>query len=169
MTLNRWLALLIALATILFAIGISIEKSETDAEPSEAGLVEGEAAEVEAAEGEAAEVQAAETKDGEGEGEEEEETLLGINLESTPLVVLAVITSLALAAGAWARPDWRTLLTVIAIAMLAFAILDIREVIQKLDEDETGIAALAGLVAALHLAAGGLAWRLESSAGVHEA
>jgi hypothetical protein len=149
MTPNRWLALLITVATVLFAIGVSIEKPDAHTE----------SAEVAHAEGEAAEGETAAAEDGDGE-----EALLGIDLESTPLVVLAVIASFALAAGAWARSDSHAVLTLIGVAMLAFAVLDIREPIHQLDEDESGLALLAALVAALHLAAGGLAWRLESSA-----
>lgn len=162
MGLNRWLAALIAVAAILFAIGVSVEKSDTHAEP--AGVhVEGDASEGEATEaGESAEA----TESGEANEEgAEDETLLGIDLESTPLIVAAVVASLALAGGAWARPDSRALLTLIGIAMLAFAVLDIREVVHQLDEDKSELALLAGLVALLHLGAAGLAWQLERLAG----
>lgn len=155
MGLNRWLAALIAVAATLFAIGVSIEKSDTHTEPADVHL-EGESAEGEGSES----AEAAEGGEAHAEGEEDEK-LLGIDLESTPLIVAAVVASLALAAGAWTRPDSRALLALISIAMLAFAVLDIREVAHQLDEDETGIALLAALVALLHLAAAGLAWRLE--------
>jgi hypothetical protein len=88
-----------------------------------------------------------------GKGEE----LLGINLESTPFVVLAVLGSLALAGGVWARPDLRLLLLVVALAMLGFAALDVREVFRQVDESNDGLAA----AAALHLAAAGLAFTAE--------
>jgi len=155
MALNRRLAVLIATGAALFAIGVLIETSDTHGEPA-AGHVEGEPGESEIAEG-------AESAEAHEEGEEDE-TLFGIDLESTPLIVAAVIASLALAAGAWARPDSSVLLTLIGIAMLAFAVLDIREVVHQLDEDGSGLALLAGLVALLHLAAAGLAWRLERTA-----
>ena len=77
----------------MFAIGVSIEKPDAHTESTE----------VAHAEGEAAEGEAGATED--GEGEERGRALLGIDLESTPLVVLAVIASFALAAGAWARSD----------------------------------------------------------------
>ena len=135
----------------------------THTEPA-AAHVDGDAAHVEGAASEGTEAAApTETTDAHAEGGGESDTVLGIDVESTPLIVLAVVASLALAAGAWARPDSRGLLTLIGIAMLAFAVLDIREVVHQLDEDETGLALLAGLVALLHLAAAGLAWRLQSS------
>ena len=39
----------------------------------------------------------------------------------------------------------------VGLAMVAFAALDVREVIHQLDEDNEGLALLAGVVAALHL------------------
>ena len=65
----------------------------------------------------------------------------------------AALASLALAAGAWLRPRRTALLTLVALAMLAFAVLDVREVLHQADIDESGLAILAGAVAALHLAA----------------
>lgn len=161
MARNRILAGVIVVATIGFAIGVSIEKSETHSESGEtAAQLEAEGAEsTEAEESEEAHAGEAGVTESEGESEESEE-LLGINLESTPLVVLAIIGSLVLAAAAWLRPDLGWLLSLVAVAMLAFAVLDVREVFAKLDEDESGLAALAGLVAALHLVAAGIAGRM---------
>ena len=79
--------------------------------------------------------------------------MLGTDPESTPLVVLAIVASLLLAAGCWFRPEWRWLLVVTAFAMAAFAVLDLREVIHQLDESDTGLASVAGVVATLHVAA----------------
>lgn len=50
MALNRWLAALIAVAAILFAIGVSVERSDSHAEPAGAHI-EGESAEGEPTEG----------------------------------------------------------------------------------------------------------------------
>lgn len=85
--------------------------------------------------------------------EHSSENLLGINPEATGLVVIAVVMSLLLAT---------LILTVrsplvavgIALVMLAFAALDIREVTHQLHESHQGLAALAAAIAALHLAAG---------------
>jgi hypothetical protein len=63
------------------------------------------------------------------------------------------VASLALAAAAFARPRAVTLLALVGVAMLAFAALDVREVVHQLDEHARGLALLAGTVAALHLAA----------------
>jgi hypothetical protein len=88
--------------------------------------------------------------------EQSSEDPLGINPEATALVVLAVVVSLLLAA---------LILTVgspllaagVALAMLAFTALDIREVTHQLSESRPGLAALAATVALLHLAAGAAA------------
>jgi hypothetical protein len=158
MALNRWLAVLIAVAAVLFAISVSAEKSDTHSEPA-VGHIESASPEGEA--GESAQV----AESGQSHDEGENETLLGVDLESTPLIVAAVIVSLALAGGAWARPDSRPLMALIGVAMLVFAVLDIREVVHQLDEDRTGLALLAALVALLHLAAAALAIRLAHRAG----
>lgn len=88
--------------------------------------------------------------------EHSSETLLGINPESTAMVLIAVAVSVVLAA---------LILTVgspllaggVALAMLAFTALDIREVTHQLDESHPGLAALAAAVAALHVLAGAAA------------
>jgi hypothetical protein len=80
------------------------------------------------------------------------ETLLGINPEATPLVVIAVLLSLLLAAAVLGVSS-PLLLTSAALAMLAFAALDIREVTHQLNESRPGLAALAAAVALLHLLA----------------
>jgi len=90
--------------------------------------------------------------------EQHSETLLGINPEATSLVAATVALSLLLAA---------LILTVgspllaisVALVMLAFTALDIRELTHQLNESHAGIAALAATVAMLHLAAGAAALR----------
>jgi hypothetical protein len=144
--------LLIASAAA-FATGTTIERhtaSESQAaqqdqrHPSETGGpggVEG------AASGESSTVHAA---------EHSPETVLGLNPEATGLVVLAVAVSLVLAA---------LILTVrspvlaagVALVMLAFTALDIREVTHQLNQSHSGLAALAATIALLHLAAGAFA------------
>jgi len=85
--------------------------------------------------------------------EDEDETLLGFDLEATGFVVLAAGLSLALALGVWLRPTWGLLLVAVVVVMVAFAALDVREVFHQLDDDDGGLALLAGVVAVLHLAA----------------
>lgn len=88
---------------------------------------------------------------------------LGIDIESWPFVTLAAVVSLALAAAAWLRPRAVAILALVAVAMLAFAALDLREVVHQVDIDKSGLAVMAGAIAALHLAAAGagavMAWR----------
>jgi hypothetical protein len=149
--------LLIASAAA-FATGTTIERHTASSESqaahhdqrhhAEAGRPGGDSAGVEGAAG------------GEGPAahpaEHSPETLLGVNPEATALVVIAVAVSLALAA---------LILTVsspllaagVALVMLAFTALDIREVTHQLNESHPGLAALAAAVALLHLAAGAAA------------
>jgi hypothetical protein len=89
----------------------------------------------------------------------ESETLLGINPESTDLLVVAVVASLALAAGAWWLGGSALVLGIVALAMAAFAALDVREIVHQTNESRTGLTLLAALVAALHIAAALLAAR----------
>jgi hypothetical protein len=72
-------------------------------------------------------------------------------------VALAALASLALAAAAWLRPGSAVLTTFVGSAMLAFAVLDVREVFHQADVDENGLAVLAGVVAALHATAAAVA------------
>lgn len=146
---HRLLAVVIVVATALFAIGISIESgAESEESPAHAEAE---------AEGEAhAEVAGEPVAEKGGEGEEE---LLGVDPESTPLVVAAALVSLAFAAGVWLRPDLGPLLLVVGVAMLVFAALDLREVVHQIDEGRGGLAVLAGVVASLHASAAPLARR----------
>jgi hypothetical protein len=82
---------------------------------------------------------------------------LGVDVEAWPFVALAAAASLALAVAAVARPRAVALLVVVAAAMLAFAALDVREVVHQLDEDRTSLTVLAAAVAALHLGAAAVA------------
>ena len=148
MRIVRLLAVVIVAATAAFAVGVSIEKSENE-EPAEASA---EAAHAESGEGGSVEGEHTEAAGVHDEAFEEGEELLGIDPESTPLVVLAVIGSLALALAVWARPDVRWLLPVVGFAMLAFAALDIREVFHQVDESNEGLAVLVGVVAVLLMA-----------------
>jgi hypothetical protein len=90
---------------------------------------------------------------------EASEKLLGVNPESTGLLVVAVVVSLLLAAGVWWLGASPLVLGVVALAMAAFAALDIREVVHQADESRTGLMLLAALVALLHLAAAALGAR----------
>lgn len=95
-----------------------------------------------------------------GAHKESSEKLLGIDPESTGLVLLALLSSLTMAALAWRIPRWPLPLALIAFAMLAFAALDVREVVHQINESRTGVALVAGIVTVLHLAAAAVATRL---------
>ena len=162
MNLRVLLVALIALSTAGFVIGTAIERNNEDSHDEAAETVSeesgesGEAHSEEGEIGESAEASSEEAESGHEESEEEWEPL-GVDIEAAPFVALAAIFSVALAAAAWVRPRWVALLAVIALVMVAFAALDVREVFHQQDEDETGLAVLAGVIAALHLAAGAVA------------
>jgi hypothetical protein len=69
----------------------------------------------------------------------------------------------------WWRPRWVLLLVVVATTMLVFSALDVREVFHQRDEARTGLAVLAGVVAALHLAAAAVAGFMGRRAHRHPA
>jgi Flp pilus assembly protein TadB len=149
LTLTRLItaALLIASAAA-FATGAALEHHAATSENHPVQHAEATTGE------HAASVEGAATDD--SSAEHSSETLLGINPEATGLVVIAVAVSLVLAA---------LILTVgspllaagVALAMLAFTALDIREVTHQLNESHPGLAALAATIAMLHLLAGAAA------------
>lgn len=165
----RWalVALLVA-STVLFAVGVIAERSDNDTHLGSA------AAQIEETEEAAGEPEGVHEESGEpGAGEEghvetagethadEDETVLGVDVESTPLVVLAVLAGLGLAALAATRfGRVRGFLLAVAVIALGWAALDVREVIHQLDESRTGVAVVAILVAVLHLAVAAVSGRL---------
>ena len=163
MSRRRWtlVALLVA-STALFAVGVIAERSDADshreqgsAQTQERGESGGDREGTQA--GEAHE----QTAHADGAREGNDAAVLGVNVESTPLVVLAVIGGLALAALAATRfGELAGVLMAIALIALAWAALDVREVIHQTDESRTGVALIASTVAILHLAAAAVAGRL---------
>jgi hypothetical protein len=155
MGLRVLLVALVIAATASFVVGVSIERGDEAAHHA-AGEAAAPAGEGQEAGGEG-EAQHAEGESAEGAANTEEPHAelrpLGIDVEATPFVALAALASLALAAAAWLRPTLTPLLALVAGAMLAFAALDIREVFHQADINESGLAVLAGAVAAVHLAA----------------
>jgi hypothetical protein len=152
---TRWprqaIAILLIVAAGLLVIGVTSEGDDDthSDEPTAEASEHNEATEsAEAIEAEGAERSTSEAE----ESEEDEERVLGIDVESPLLVTTAIVVSLLLAGLVWRRPI-RPLLIVIAVVAAAFAMLDAAEVAHQLDEDHTGLALLAGLVAALHAAA----------------
>jgi hypothetical protein len=142
MTARRLLAGLIVVATAAFVAGTAIERNtEVRHEPTE---MRGEAI---GHHGEAA------------GGAEHAEGLepFGVDIEAAPFVIAAALGSLALAFAAWRWPHSAPVLMVVALAMLAFAVLDVREVGHQGDEGRAGLAVLAAVIALMHLAAAAVA------------
>jgi hypothetical protein len=147
--LRRALIALLAVATILFAIGVTAERAAGHTESPAVHAEEG---------GEESGAEPAETH-------ATESRLLGVDVESTPAIALAVAAGLGLALlTATKLGRKRAFLLVIAAIALAWAALDVREVAHQIDESRTGIALVAGAVAALHLAAAFVAVQLSRRA-----
>ena len=145
----RWLigALLIA-ASALFAIGVATEGGHHN--ESVASVESGEHNEA--------------TEHNEQiEATESSETVFGINIESTPLVVLAVIVSVVLAAATW-RTDYKVVLLVTALFAAAFAVVDVAELSHQIRESATTIAVIAAIIAVLHATAAFLAGQRRAAA-----
>lgn len=159
--LHLALVAILLMATAVFAAGAIAERSRADthAEPAAARSHD---------ESEDAGTEAGEEKVGAESGhpaKEESEELLGVDTESAPLIALAVIAGLGLAVVA-ANPlaDRTGVLVAIALVAAAWTALDVREVVHQLDSSRTGIAVLAIIAAALHLAAAVLAGVLAAHA-----
>lgn len=146
-------AALLVIGAGLFAIGTSVEKSRHHDEQAASGELR--ASHDEGAESD--EHREAEGADAHsGATENKEGKILGVDRESTGLVVVAVLVSLALAAALWKRPS-PVVWVVVAVVSLAFAVFDVAEIAHQLDESASGLATLAALVAAAHLSTFGMA------------
>jgi hypothetical protein len=144
------LASLILATTTLFVVGVVIERS---------GRAEKPGSRTDERRVEEAESHAEEEGEASQRGVEEVgERLLGVDLESPALVGLAVVLSIGMAVAVLVT-DRRDLLIAVAVAMLAFTLLDVREVAHQIREARAGLAALATVVTVGHLAAGALSMR----------
>ena len=170
MRLRVVLIALLVVATAAFVVGVSVERSQGEAHAEGATTAEGEAGqpaeaghEDGAESGEAA--RAEESADAAAD-EDKAETFLGIDYEAVPFIVLAAAFSLALALAlaVWLLSPSVPVLGLVVVAMVAFAALDGREVVHQLDEDNGGLALLAGVVAALHLGVAAVALALARGA-----
>jgi hypothetical protein len=84
--------------------------------------------------------------------------VLGVDLESTPMIVLAIVAGLGLAIMAFSPLGaTRAILIALALGALAWSALDVREVVHQANESRTDLAIVAGVVAGLHAAAAALA------------
>jgi len=79
------------------------------------------------------------------------ETVLGIDLESNALIIVAIALSLALAVLTWLRNRRSLLLATMAFA-LVFAAFDIAEVAHQLNESRSGLAIFVAAITLVHLA-----------------
>ena len=145
-------SVLLLLATAAFVVGVTVERSQGEDTSSsntsthtEAGKSGEHAEGQESAEGSA-------EPNARSESEQASEDLLGVNPESTPVVVLAVLLALLLAGAVWWRP-FRLILAAGVVFCAGAMALDLREVAHQLDENRGGVATIAGVVAALHLLA----------------
>ena len=166
-----FLAILLAVGAALFAIGVSVERNNGDhhSEATATSAVTATTVHNEASESggeggtetgsEGGTVASSEsTVNGEGtsteasEHSESSEKVLGINTESTGLVVVAVALSGALAILVLVRPRRRVFLAVASFAVL-FAAFDILELIHQINNSRAGIATIAAAVLLIHAAA----------------
>src|SRR3954447_26626187 len=155
---RRTLVVLIAAATAALVVGVALER---DARTHEALRTSGETAPVRHAAQSGSGSEAGETGQntesgtvsgapprGERVREEPSERLLGVDPESTGVLAIAVVVSLALAALVWrGAAPW--LLVLVALVMAAFAALDIREAVHQIDESRAGLTLLALLLPAV--------------------
>ena len=88
------------------------------------------------------------------------EMVLGVNPESIPLIAAALIGSAALAGAVWIYWRRRAVVWVAGVAMAAFAILDVVEVLHRFSEQHPTLVAVAGIVTLLHAAAAVVAIRV---------
>lgn len=145
-------AVLMVLSTSAFVVGTTVERSQAHSEPAVSETHTDVGTETHH-EGGSEETDGAKPH---SENSQNSEKIAGIDVESTPLIVVGALLSLALA-GAALRWPRREVFAVGFVVLLGFAALDVREVAHQLDENAGGVAALAGLTLALHLAAAAVA------------
>jgi hypothetical protein len=156
---------LIIASAITFAIGAAVERNgdHKDARPPTTVTAQGSGGHGEEVDADGGPAPAAPDNDGKAPGTTEQtgaeadqhsEISLGINPESTPLVLAAVVGLLVLA-GALLVVGSPLLAALIGLGMAAFAVLDVREVVHQFGESHSSLAVLAIVVAVLHLLAAG--------------
>jgi hypothetical protein len=132
----RAVAGLLVAASVLLVIAVVVERNDGDVhrarpstalEPAESGDEHSES----------------------GATAERDARVLGIDLESSGTVAVAVVAALALATAALWRPS-RALFVVIIGFGGAFVVLDLAELAHQLDAGRWGLAVAAALIAAMH-------------------
>jgi hypothetical protein len=147
-------------STALFAVGVAIERSRSEATETPSGEVShadkgaGGESTTEGGSGEEGSnhVESATTS----KHSKSDAVFLGVDLESWWLVGVAVAVSLGLALAVWLRP-LRPVLALTGVVALVFAAFDLAEVAHQVSASEAGLVAIAGVVALLHLLTVGLA------------
>ena len=164
-SLRAWLAGLLVISAALFAVGIYLERGVgTSSEP--AATQPEPSAHVEGAGGEAGEAAptTAPAESGETPAEHAAESWpFGIDLESPFLVGGAIVVSLVLAFAVLRSASPIVPVAIVGFSIL-FAVLDLLELSHQLGASRTGLAALAVLLAVLHVAAALIAARLVMNA-----
>jgi hypothetical protein len=136
--LRRTAAALLVVGAGLFIVGVTAE-ADTHVETNEPAGDHDEASE------------AAGSESGHHESGEEEQ-VLGVDVESPGAVGLAVAASIALAVGLWIRKQRWLAIAAVGVAVV-FAVFDVAEFAHQISESRTGLALLATVIAAGHLAA----------------
>jgi Flp pilus assembly protein TadB len=152
-TIGRFVAVLLVMGAFLFVLGAILERDDHHQEPAAAvpaasGESPGSAPSDEA-------VEATEGGSNETTGshsERSDERVLGLNGESSGLVAVGVAASLVLSAFAWLKPR-PVVFVVVAVFAAAFTVLDVAEAAHQLDRSDGGLAALAMIVAVVHVGA----------------
>jgi hypothetical protein len=156
--LKLLLACSLIASTVLFAVGVAIERSRAETTETPSGEVS------HADEGTGAEG----TEGGSGgegsnaepatatEAPHSDVVFLGVDLESWWLVGVAVVFSLGLALMVWSLPV-RSVLALTGVVALIFAAFDLAEVTHQVSASKMGLVAIAAAVALLHLVTVGLA------------
>lgn len=147
-------ALLMLLSTAAFVIGVTVEKGQGHSD----SVVEASHSDEEGSAGhEEAGGEEGGGEEGGGEASSEEsESLVGVDVESTPLVIFGALLSLALIGAVALRPR-REVLAVAIVFCIGFAVLDGRELAHQLEEHAGTVATLAALTLILHLGAAAMA------------
>lgn len=142
---------MLALATVFFVWGSFAERTGHHDEHTVVHSVES------TGNGESAAQRATESGAAEGvTAESSEYRPLGINLESTPLVLGGAAVSVLLAALVIVRSRREVLIVVVLLA-LAFTALEVAEIAHQADANKTGLVVLALLAGVLHALTAGLA------------
>jgi len=135
------IAVLLILSAAVFGVGATLERSHATrhAVPAVSGSSEsGESAEQRAAEG-----GTSTTETG--------EKIFGVNPETVPLTVVAIVASVLLAIGVVLLKQGRAPLLVAIIAFgVVFAVLDVKEALHQSKESNSGLLGIAIVAAVLH-------------------